>query len=60
MMVEYVGLDVSQEETSFCVKSAKGKILAQGKALSDPGSLFDSLRANCTCPELIVMEKGNS
>jgi transposase len=57
-MVEYVGLDVSKEETSFCVKSAKGKILAQGKALSDPDSLFDSLRANCTCPELIVMETG--
>lgn len=57
-MSEYVGLDVSKEETSFCVKNAKGKILAQGKALSNPEALFECLREHCTCPELIVMETG--
>lgn len=57
-MSEYVGLDVSKEETSICVKNAKGKILAHGKALSDPDSLFEWLREHCICPELIVMETG--
>ncbi|MFA9476627.1 MAG: IS110 family transposase [Filomicrobium sp.] len=57
-MVEYVGLDVSKEETSICVKDAKGKLLACGKALSDPDSLFEWLREHCICPELIVMETG--
>ena len=57
-MSEYVGLDVSKEETSFCVKDAKGRILAKGKALSDPESLFECLREHCICPELIVMETG--
>ncbi len=57
-MEEYVGLDVSKEETSFCVMDATGKILAQGKALSDPVSLFEALRKHCLCPERIVMETG--
>ena len=33
-MGEYVGLDVSKEETSFCVKSEDGVTLARGKAPS--------------------------
>ena len=57
-MYEYVGLDVSKEETSIYVKNVKGKILAHGKTLSDPDSLFDWLREHCICPELIVMETG--
>ena len=57
-MAEYVGLDVSKEETSICVKDTKGKLLACGKALSDPDSLFEWLREHCICPELIVMETG--
>ena len=43
-MKEYVGFDVSKEETSFCVMDETGKILVQGKALSDPESLFEALR----------------
>ncbi len=57
-MEEYVGLDVSKEETSFCVMDATGKILAQGKALSDPQSLFEALRAHTLCPVRIVLETG--
>ena len=30
-MREYVGFDVSKEETAFCVKDAAGKVLARGK-----------------------------
>lgn len=57
-MSEYVGLDVSKEETSFCVKDAKGKVLARGKAASDPVSLFEAMKEHCHCPERIVLETG--
>ena len=57
-MVEYVGLDVSKEETSFCVKDGDGRILARGKAASDPQSLFAALREHCLCPQRIVLETG--
>ncbi len=57
-MVEYVGLDVSKEETSFCVVDETGRILAQGKALSDPRSLFEALREPRLCPERSVLETG--
>ncbi len=42
-MVEYVGFDVSKEATAFCVMDASGKVLARGKAPSDPAALFEAL-----------------
>ena len=57
-MSEYVGFDVSEEETSFCVKAVSGKILARGKVATDPVALFEVLRAHCVCPERIVLETG--
>ncbi len=57
-MVEYVGLDVSKEETAFCVMDKAGKVLARGKAASDPEALFEALQEHCLCPERIVMETG--
>ena len=57
-MTEYVGLDVSKEETSFCVKDAAGKILAGGKVATDPQALFEVLREHCLYPGRIVMETG--
>ena len=36
-MKQYVGLDVSQKETSVCVVNEAGRILFEGKAKSDPG-----------------------
>ena len=57
-MAEYVGLDVSKEDTSYCVVDAKGAILARGKVSSDPGSIFAALREHCLCPERIVLETG--
>ena len=57
-MEEYVGFDVSKEETSFCVMDEAGKILAQGKAFSDPQSLFGALREHTLCPKRIVLETG--
>ncbi len=29
--MEYVGFDVSKEETAFCVKDGSGKVLARGR-----------------------------
>ncbi|MGY4412403.1 hypothetical protein ACVWW4_004139 [Bradyrhizobium sp. LB7.1] len=38
-MKQYVGLDVSQKETSVCVVNEVGQVLFEGKAKSDPGAL---------------------
>ncbi len=57
-MDEYVGLDISKEETSFCVISGDGDVVARGKALSDPDALMAALGAHCACPTRIVMETG--
>ena len=57
-MDEYVGFDVSKEETSYCIMDKEGKILAQGKAFSDPETLFDVLKAETLCPARIVLETG--
>jgi len=57
-MVEYVGLDVSKEETAYCVKGSDGKILATGKVATDPDALFAVLKEHCVCPERIVLETG--
>ncbi len=57
-MGEYVGLDVSKEETAFCVKNEDGVILARGKVSTDPAALFEILREHCLCPERIVLETG--
>jgi transposase len=57
-MVEYVGLDVSKEETAYCVKAGDGRVLAQGKAASDPEALFEALKEHCGYPERIVVETG--
>jgi transposase len=37
-MKQYVGLDVSQKETSVCVVNEVGQVLFEGKAKSDPGA----------------------
>jgi len=57
-MGEYVGLDVSKEETAYCVKDSSGKVLARGKAASDPAALFEALGEHCLCPDRIVLETG--
>lgn len=57
-MVEYIGFDVSKEETAFCVKNKEGAVLARGKALTDPKTLFDALKKHTLCPERIVLETG--
>ncbi|MGV7213902.1 hypothetical protein SO180_11425 [Bradyrhizobium sp. UFLA05-112] len=43
-MKQYVGLEVSQKETSVCVVNEVGQVLFEGKAKSDPGALTALLR----------------
>ncbi len=57
-MVEDVGLDVSREETAFCVMDEDGKVIARGKVSTDPAALFEVPREHCLCPERIVPETG--
>ena len=57
-MTEYVGLDVSKDETAFCVKDGEGKVLASGKVATDPAALLAMLKAHCLYPTRIVMETG--
>ena len=57
-MAEYVGFDVSKEETTFCVKDGDGKVLARGQVATDPDALFAVLKEHCLCPGRIVLETG--
>ena len=57
-MTEYVGFDVSKEETTFCVKDEEGRVLARGKAASDPEALYAALKVHAPCPRRIVLETG--
>ena len=43
-MKQYVGLDVSQKETSVCVVDELGRCVFEGKAKSHPGALTELLR----------------
>ncbi|WP_271553612.1 IS110 family transposase [Bradyrhizobium sp. CCBAU 45394] len=57
-MKQYVGLDVSQKETSVCVVDEVGQILFEGKAKSDPGALAALLRKRAPQAERIGFETG--
>ena len=47
-MKQYVGLDVSQKETSVCVVNESGQVVFEGKAKSDPGALTALLRKHAS------------
>ena len=57
-MTQYVGLDVSQKETSVCVIDESGKIVFEGKAPSEPGALARLLRKRAPTAERIGFETG--
>ena len=57
-MAEYVGLDVSKEETSICVMNGSGEVLWSGKASSDPETLLRALKEAAPCAQRIVLETG--
>ncbi len=42
-MTCFVGLDVSMEETAFCIRDLEGRILGQGKIPTDPDAIAAAL-----------------
>jgi hypothetical protein len=57
-MKQYVGLDVSQKETSVCVADEVGQNFFEGKAKSDPGALAALLRKRAPQAERVGFETG--
>lgn len=57
-LAKNVGLDVSKEETAFCVKAEGGRVLSRGKAASDAVALSAALTEHCPRPARIVLESG--
>lgn len=57
-MKQYVGLDVSQRETSVCVVDDSGRVVYQGTAKSNPGALTELLRKRAPRAERIGFETG--
>src|SRR3712207_1408400 len=57
-MNQYVGLDVSLEQTSICVVDEDGKALWQGKCASTPEMLVAVMRARAPQAARIGLESG--
>jgi transposase len=57
-MKQYVGLDVSQKETSVCVVNESGQVVFEGKAKSDPSALTELLRKRAPHAERVGFETG--
>ena len=57
-MSEYVGLDVSLEETSVCVLDASGSIVWEGKVVSEPDAIVSMLRRRAPKAEKVGLETG--
>lgn len=55
-MKQYVGLDVSQKETSVCVVNEASEVLFEGKTKSDPGARTALLRTRAPHAERIGFE----
>jgi transposase len=57
-MKQYVGLDVSQKESSVCVVDEEGRVIFEGKAPSEPGALARTIRKRAQSAERIGFETG--
>ena len=57
-MKQYVGLDVSQRQTSVCVVDQAGRTVYEGRVKSDPGALTELLRKRAPHAERIGFETG--
>lgn len=59
-MSEYVGLDVSMEETSVCILDAEGKTVWEGKVESEPSAIGRVLRRRAPDAAKVGLETGPS
>jgi transposase len=57
-MKQYVGLDVSQDQTSMCVVDENGRVLWQGKCATTPEAIAGTLRTRASQAERIGLESG--
>jgi transposase len=57
-MEQYVGLDVSLEQTSVCVVDGGGKVIWQGKCASTPEAIAATIRAKAPAVVRIGLESG--
>jgi transposase len=58
MRQQYVGLDVSQKQTSVCVVDDTGRVVYEGTAKSEPGALTEVLRKHAPNAQRIGFETG--
>ena len=57
-MEEYVGLDVSMEETSVCVMDGGGRMVWEGKVATEPGALVRALHVRAPGAVKVGLETG--
>jgi transposase len=58
IMEQFVGLDVSQEDTHLCVIDSKGKTVWQGKCVSTPEAIAEVIRKRAPKLAKIGLESG--
>ncbi|MEX0645355.1 MAG: transposase [Parvularculaceae bacterium] len=57
-MSEYVGLDVSLEETSVCVLDASGAVIWEGNIESEPDAIVQIIRQRAPRAVKVGLETG--
>src|SRR4051812_31978496 len=57
-MEQYVGLDVSQEQSSVCVVDGGGKVIWEGKCASTPEAIAATIRTRAPEAVRIGLESG--
>jgi transposase len=57
-MEQYIGLDVSQEQTSVCVVDDGGKVIWEGKCASTPEAIAATIRTRTPKVVRIGLESG--
>lgn len=58
-MSQYVGLDISMEETSVCVLDGAGNVTFEGACTTDPGAIALIIQRHANGAERIVFETGS-